>query len=333
MIKSYPAPKPYRKSLQGDRARGAAMAAKRLFLFFAAMAFGGLSCLALNDGQLRFENYLYAQISEPIRQIEYEIPQKPLRPELDLDAKAALSLRIGASGRERVIYKDRENEILPIASITKLMTAAVVYDNPSIYNMDRPVVISRASAWQDDVPVYGNLKVGQIYTVRELLNLMLFYSSNDAAFALAEVAGSDKFIDAMNEKARILGLESTVFYNPSGLDGAGGNVNFSTAADLLKLSRYLLESHSEIFSLTIDPVTSLTENGLFAVNLWDGQALVGGKTGFTEKAGGCMIYIFENENHRRYINILLGSASSEARVAQMQKLVNYVNNTDRPTNQ
>jgi D-alanyl-D-alanine carboxypeptidase len=130
----------------------------------------------------------------------------------------------------------------------------------------------------------------------------------------------------MNQKAKDLNLDDTGFYNSSGLDIVGGQANYSTAADLAVLVKYMLENHQEIFAMTMQPGPCLTENGIFSFKLWDGQKLVGGKTGYTEKAGGCMIAVFKNESGRRYINILLGAASAEARVEQMQKMVNYANN-------
>jgi|GEM_PF-464914 D-alanyl-D-alanine carboxypeptidase (penicillin-binding protein 5/6) len=328
MIKPSPAPKP-RYKVYGRKyvADAPANVAKRILYFAAAGTFSGLFFFAVNIGQVRFEDFLYAQISEPLDSIVYATPAARTKSELELDAKAAISLRIGATGRERMIYQKNTDGVLPIASLTKLMTATVVLETPEIYNLDKQVAISYAAANQNDVPVFGNLKPGEVYSVRQLLNLMLYYSSNDAAAALAEMIGEDRFVSSMNSKAAGIGLAKTTFYNPHGLDIADGKANLSSANDLLALVKYILKNHPEIFAFSIQPGPYLTENGIFSLNLWDGQTLTGGKTGYTELAGGCMISVFENAKHRQYINILLGAVSSESRVIEMQKLINYANNS------
>jgi D-alanyl-D-alanine carboxypeptidase len=327
MIKSFSDPISDKKK---SGKRQVVFAVKRLLFFLFAVAVGGSLCFAINDGQLRFENFLYAQISAPIDEMVYAVPKKPQSCELKLDAKAALSLRIDTAGKERMIFKKNTADILPIASLTKLMTAVIVVENPEVYNFEKQIVISRDAAGQSDVPVAGNLTAGEIYTVRQLLGLMLFYSSNDAAYALAEISGVDEFIVAMNKEARNIGLEDTGFYNPSGLDIESGETNYSTVDDLLLLVKYIADYRPEIFSMTVNSGNYVTENGIFSFKLWDKQKLTGGKTGYTEKAGGCMIALFENETGWHYVNILLGSASPESRVAEMQKLINCVNNSDQP---
>jgi len=301
---------------------------KRIFLFVFALVVGGLFCAVINNSQARLENYLYAQISQPVAQIV--LSQKADGRDMELAAAAAYSLRVGASGRERVIFRKNIKQALPIASLTKLMTALVVLEHPEIYDLDRQITISGDAAIQNDVPVFGNLIADQIYTTKELLHLMLFYSSNDAAFALSEVMGVDKFVNAMNQKAKELDMESAEFYNPSGLDLDDGTANQMSAKDLMFLTKHILDSHPEIIEYTIQRGPYITENGIFSLKLWDGQKIVGGKTGYTPKAGGCMILILKNDNQWRYFNILLGASSTESRVVEMQKLINYASNSDSP---
>ncbi len=304
-------------------------AAKRLALFVFALAAGGSFCLAVDGGQKQIENYLAAQITKPINEMVFAAAPKILKSDFDVDAKAAICEKISADNRRQAIFKKNSDETLPIASLTKLMTAVVILENGDIYPLEKRIVVSQAAAAQPDVPVFGNLLFGESYSARQLLELMLFYSSNDAAFALADIAGHDRFVQMMNSRAKDLGLEKTKFQNSSGLDIGKEPANVSSADDLLALIGYILDNRPEIFSMTITPGPYLTENGLFGFNLWDGQALIGGKTGFTASAGGCLVAIFENGNEARYVNIILGTTSPEARVAQMQKLVNYANNKSR----
>lgn len=322
---SLPAPLPSKQFFRKKPENRIAAAAKRLLIFLFAAVCGGFLCYAADNAQLEMENYLYAQISQPIRDIVIVQREKSSQ-DLELAAKAALSYRIGATGREKAIFEKNTGTSVPIASLTKLMTATVVLENPQIYDLNNPVVISQTAANQEDVPVFGNLMWGEIYTVKDLLGLMLFYSSNDAAYALAQVAGTDAFVAAMNKKAALIGLDKSVFFNTTGLDIDDGRKNQSSAEDLLALAKHILEFHPEIFSMTTIPGPYRTENGIFDFHLWDGQKLVGGKTGYTEEAGGCMIAIFDDENGRRYINILLGALSAQTRVDEMQKLINFANN-------
>jgi D-alanyl-D-alanine carboxypeptidase len=319
MIKAYiPLPLPPQK-----RTRKNSFIKRWLYLIAAGILSGGL-CFAINHGQICLEDYMYAQISQPINDIV--LAKMPPKQELSLDAKAALSRRIGATGRDKTIYQKNADQVLPIASITKLMTAVVVLETPELYDLQRSATTTLEASFQEDVPVFGNLIVGQRYTVQELLGLMLFYSSNDAAYSLSEIMGVKEFVAAMNKKAFDLELAETEFCNPTGLDMENGNTNQSTPADLLALTEYILKNHPEIFSMTTTAGPYRTENGIFSLDLWEGQSLIGGKTGYTEKAGGCMIVIVGEQTGRYYIDILLGAASPKTRVAQMQKLINFTNN-------
>ncbi len=329
MIEPLPAPLPPRR-LRGRNYNASAPGSvgKKILCFIGAGIFSGMLFAAINDGQLKLEDYLYAQISEPMNNVVYATSLPKNQSEINLAAKSALSLRIAANGREHLIYQKKSDEQMPIASLTKLMTATVILESPAVYDFDKQIVVSQIAARQDDVPSFGNLKAGEVYSVRQLLGLMLHYSSNDAAWALSESMGETEFVAAMNRKAADLGLDKTVFYNPHGLDLDNGSTNLSSADNMLLLVRYILKNHPEIFSLSIQSGPYVTENGIFNLKLWDGQNLVGGKTGYTEKAGGCMIIVFDGKNQRRYINILLAAESSETRVVEMQKLINYTNNSD-----
>jgi D-alanyl-D-alanine carboxypeptidase (penicillin-binding protein 5/6) len=298
---------------------------RRLLFFAEGLVFGALFFWGLNEAQANFESYLYADISQPIQNLVLvSSVRQDESPELA--AKAALVKKIGVTGRERFVFKKNAESSMPLASLTKLMTAVIILENKDWYAMDMSVIISKEAASQDDVPIFGNLRSGDSYTIAALLELMLQYSSNDAAYALSEVVGTTDFVDKMNKKAIDLKLDSTFFFNPSGLDLDDGNTNTSSAKDIAALCQYIFEREPEIFEITARMPAFLTINGIHNLEFWNGQTFVGGKTGFTAKAGGCMVVLSKDANGSNFINVLLGADSAETRVVEMQKLINLDNN-------
>jgi D-alanyl-D-alanine carboxypeptidase len=203
------------------------------------------------------------------------------------------------------------------------MTALVILENPKYFDFSSVVTVSKEAASQAKTSNYGNLQEGEQYTFEKLIELMLIYSSNHAAFALSETIGVDNFVSMMNKKALDLGMENTRFFNPTGLDS--DNLNYSTANDLIILSKYLLKNQPEIFDLTAKPHESFfVENGISLLSLQEGRILVGGKTGYTIAAGGCMDYVFKDRNGNFFINVILGTNDAETRINEMQKIINWI---------
>jgi D-alanyl-D-alanine carboxypeptidase len=263
----------------------------------------------------KVESFFYAQISQPLEKIEsINIPLKQEKEQPELKVESAISVKVNKTGREKTLLTDNPKRAMPIASLTKLMTALIVLENTSLSEV---TIISQAAASKNDVPVHGNLKGGEPLSVEQLLDLMLIYSSNDAAFALSEVIGEEEFIEKMNEKAKFLGLKDPYFSNSNGLDPKNPEEihNYSTVRDLYALSRYII--------LKKGPYP--TSNGVSNLFLPYNQKLIGGKTGYTKKAGGCMLAVFENEEENYFINIILGTDSSIDRIQEMQKIINWIN--------
>ena len=270
---------------------------------------------------------LLANISQNIPQ--QETPKPIETPEFQ--AKSVLSLKINEINNEEILYQKNIQEKLPIASLTKLMTAVIVlenYDSASSPQdpLDEKILISKeAVAQQTDI---GKLIIGESVSIKNLLNSMLIESSNDAAYALAEKIGVEPFLEMMNSKARELKLLNTNFSNPTGLDG---NKNLSTSEDLAKLVKYIIQNHPEILEITSKVSTEiLNDDGTLhhlAVNtnelLGKIPNIIGGKTGYNEEAMGCLILLLEKENNY-LINIILGSPD---RFAEMEKLVNWLKET------
>ena len=279
------------------------------------------------------ESSFYAQISQPLQDMSFvKIPEKP---NLDLQARAAISVKINEAGREKILFKKDIDQPLPIASLTKLMTAVIVLENSEDDSLSKKVIVSPKAASQEDVPVFGNLKSGDKLSVKKLLELMLIYSSNDAAWALFEVIGQEYFVEKMNQKAEILGLENTHFVNPTGLDPENllynldnlDYFNYSTARDLVKLAQYILKEHPLIFEISRKEPLYLIKDGIF--DLFLTQKVIGGKTGYTDEAGGCILFVFKNDEGNLFINVILGTPSASARIAEMQKLIDYASEAKR----
>ncbi|XOB42339.1 MAG: D-alanyl-D-alanine carboxypeptidase family protein [Candidatus Nealsonbacteria bacterium] len=282
--------------------------------------------LGINSFQVRVERFFYAQITQPFQNLALvdlsNIPEKP-RP--DIEAESVISVKINKSGKERFLLRRKIDEPLSIASLTKLMTALVVIENNP--DLSKTITISRDAENKYNVPIYGNLKTGQKVSLENLLNLMLHYSSNDAAFALAESVGLNNFIEKMNQKAKDLCLENTHFINPTGLDPQDIDTvpNYSTSYDLMLLSKYILKNHPFLFELSLENGPYLIENGVLDLHILDSQIIIGGKTGYTEKAGGCMLFVFSDQNENYFINLVLGTESPQKRIEEMQKLINWIN--------
>jgi serine-type D-Ala-D-Ala carboxypeptidase (penicillin-binding protein 5/6) len=256
--------------------------------------------------------------------------------EIDIRADSAISILV-TPDQEKILYEKNINQEKPIASIAKLMTALTAFELG--YGLDQPLEISRKAVDQEGE--VGQLKPGEKLLFIDLLHSMLIESSNDAAFAIAEgmfageeeSIGEESFIRIMNKEAIALGLNNSSFLNSTGLASSNGEENYSTSEDLVKLSKHIIEKHPEIFEIT--------KKKSYEVFNFDGSfhhlidqntnqllnefpEIIGGKTGYTNKAGGCLLLVMENPKGEGYIiNIILGTSSSENRFSEMRRLIYY----------
>jgi len=289
----------------------------------------------VNIFQSNLEDVFYAQITQPLENIYLvQIPQKPEKPHLEIAATSAISVKIFENGRRKMIFKQNINQVLPIASLTKLMTAVIVLEDSINYDFAKIITVSKTAVSQAED--FGNLKIEDKLSVKDLLHILLIESSNDAAYALAEEIGIEQFIEKMNQRAQVLNLSNTYFINPTGLDPERAEVptNYSTAENLAQLSQYILNNHPLIFEISSKMSYEVLDGwGQFhhlAINKNNGflgeiKNFVGGKTGFTEKAGGCMILVLKNQCSH-LINVILGTKSADERQTEMQKLIDWINN-------
>jgi serine-type D-Ala-D-Ala carboxypeptidase (penicillin-binding protein 5/6) len=241
--------------------------------------------------------------------------------QIELKATSAISLLLNNQSKERVLFEKDIDKKVPIASLTKLMTVWVV---SQYYDLSDEITVSAAAANQKGDP--RPLKEGDTFSVNYLLYPLLVESSNSAAFALSEKRND--FIELMNYEAKKMGLENTFFANPTGLDPEWPKkeVNHSTAKDLSLLTKKLLEEKLiwEILSL---PAYSLYGPELINTNhlLSEKEGIIGGKTGYTDLAGGCLVLVSEApRNKGKIINIVLGTNGREDRFEEMKKLINWL---------
>lgn len=207
---------------------------------------------------------------------------------------------------------------LPIASITKLMTAIVALQR---LRPDDVVTVSgrAASVGESRIPLAG----GQRISVRDLLKGALIQSANNAADALAAAAsGGDtaRFVDWMNDKARALGLRDTRFTRPDGLDAPG---HLSSARDVAVLAQVAMRL--PIVRSIVQRRSDTIESGRFTVRTWNDllgrfPGLLGVKTGHTADAGWCQVSAARGRGFTIYA-VILGSPTRAQRNEDLQALL------------
>ena len=220
----------------------------------------------------------------------------------------------------KILWAKNPDHRLPPASTAKLMTAILVLEKG---DLSRMVTISKnASRVQ---PFKAGFKRGDRVTVEELLYAALLRSANDAAVALAEaVAGSEeRFVLLMNQKAAEIGATHTKFINASGLPGPR---QYITAADLSRIMKVAL-GYPKLKEVMGAPAVELSiENGatlfLKSTNklLSSDEALIGGKTGYTARAGHCFVCAAEREKEIIIVAIL-GSPSRKRLWDEARELI------------
>jgi serine-type D-Ala-D-Ala carboxypeptidase (penicillin-binding protein 5/6) len=223
----------------------------------------------------------------------------------------------------RVLASDHADDRMEPASLTKLMTAYVVFTalHDGRLKLTDPVTISE-HAWRSE----GSrtfIQVGTQIPVDILIKGMIVQSGNDATVALAErVAGTeDAFVQVMNEYARRLGMAHTHFTNAAGLPGPD---HYTTARDLALLARHLIADFPDFYPLfslhefTWNNIKQPNRNGLLSAD----PTVDGLKTGHTDSAGYCLV-TSSLRNGMRLISVVLGSASVKQREQASATLLGF----------
>jgi len=218
--------------------------------------------------------------------------------------------------------KSADVQIEP-ASITKLMTAYVVYNELAAgrLTLDDQVTISEKAWRMGGSRMY--LEVGSKVSIRDLLKGLIVQSGNDASVALAEhVAGTEKaFVSLMNQYASELGMDNTNFMNCTGWPD---KKHLTTARDIATLAKAIIRDFPEHYKLyaqkeyTYNNIKQYNRNKL----LWRDESVDGLKTGHTESAGYCLA-TSAKRGETRLISVVLGTDSKKARASVSQALLNY----------
>ncbi len=237
------------------------------------------------------DSSLLSVASIPVKKAEMVAPAP-------ISAEAGIAIDIES---QTVLFQKNSDLKLPIASLTKLMTAYITLDEE---DPDAIVTISANAAATPGSRM--GLRTGEKITVKNLLYGLLIPSGNDAAVALAEYnAGNEKeFVKKMNKKARQIGLDQTQYANSTGLDKGE---SYSTPHDLALLASYLIRDNTirEIVSLKSAEVSG---HKIESTNTLLGQMGIKGiKTGFTEAAGECLVTLAVNQASKEVLIVVLGS--------------------------
>lgn len=254
------------------------------------------------------------------------LPGRAAAVDLNLNAKSALLMDV-ATGT--VLYEKECHERLAPASVTKVMTMLLIMealDSGKIRLTDQ-VTASEAAAAKGGSQIY--LKVGENMPVSDMLKSIAVSSANDCACAMAEhICGSEStFVEAMNRRAKELGMQDTHFVNCTGLDDDdSAKLHRTSAYDIALMSRELLKNHPDIQKYTTIWMDTV-RNGAFGlsntnklIRFYPGAT--GLKTGYTAGAGYCLSASAQKEG-MELIAVVMGAKTSQTRNAACKELLDY----------
>lgn len=256
------------------------------------------------------------------------LPFKTNASEPQIEATSAILMEASTG---QIIYEKNPDEILSPASITKIMTLLLIFDELKAghISLTDAVTVSEHAASMGGSQVF--LEAGEVQTVETLIKCIAIASANDACVAMAEHIKSSEsaFVDAMNERAQSLGMSNTHFVNCCGLDAEG---HVTTARDVATMSRELIVCHPEIHkysTIWMDSFTHVTRKGEQEFTLSNTNKLLkqyewatGLKTGSTSLAKFCLSATAK-KNDIELISVVMASPSGKTRVSDSITLLNY----------
>lgn len=287
----------------------------------AGISFILFSAVLATEGYFAYGNLFLNEIIANTKQVLTHMTEEPntfSAPEITAGHAIVYDIK-----NSKILYEKNAYTVHPIASITKVVSALVSYE---LLNPDQQIMIDQNALAQDSD---NGLLLNETWSFKNLLDFSLLVSSNDGAYAIANIAGAlvdngvdteqreishvDSFVGMMNKKMVEIGLRNTYFNNPSGLDEdlyeSGG---YSTAYELAKLFEYITQNNYQILEATTYKTVSLaSENNIIhnATNTniiqSDIPSLIASKTGYTDLAGGNLAIVFDvGVNHPVAIIVL-----------------------------
>ncbi len=275
-----------------------------------------------------------APIIEPVKP-EPQITTPHISLDESYTAQSVLLFNFNTNAR---IVEHSQNKVLPIASITKIMTGYL-----ALKNLPPESKIQMSTESIETAGAIGHFKSGEIFSFNDLLEAMMTASSNDAAMAFAERVGTMRggksfnesiqiFVDLMNETAKNLGMYNTHFINPTGLDTLEHTPsNYSTAEDLSLLLKATRKDTPTIWELSRSTDKTIysdrkIRHDFFNINTLAPRILhfIGGKTGSTDTARESVIELFEAPFGTEYGLVLLGADPEGKRFEEALRIINQL---------
>ena len=244
-------------------------------------------------------------------------------PSIPIQAKAAV---VFDPSDGRILYQKDAGESLPLASVTKLMTAEILLTAQS---PDTPVTISSHALSMKADAADAGFRTGDVVPLRDLLEIGLIASSNVAMQAAAESLGPN-YLARMNDVASNLNLSQTHFSDPTGLDMSSSTPGATASAyDVARLAALFYKQYPSYFELTSEPGVSIVVGGrtlsadATSLPLQSIPGFVGAKTGYTDLSGGNLVAVFDVEIGHPLVVVVLGSSES-GRFEDVRNLITTV---------
>ena len=231
--------------------------------------------------------------------------------------------------QNKIVWEKGMNDPLPIASLTKMMTALLVSESIKAGKIDwnTMIPVTKEATLISSSKIF--LRLGESFTVYDLMKSFMISSANDACFLMAQFLGGTEveFTNRMNERAAQLGMQNTYFTNSTGLPAKYGNKdNYASPVDLLILTKELLK-YNEVVAMSCKNGECIRE-GTEKMELRNHNKLAieynevdGLKTGFTQKAGFCIVAT-ANRGDKRLVAIVLGVKTQATRNKFVANLFN-----------
>jgi len=279
------------------------------------------------------EQNIYYQVAEKIEQPEIKnISPAPIKitddpgPE-NLQAQAALVIDQETG---KILWQKNSEAKLAIASLTKLMTALVWFKHQPLAGMEHLHTLAPV----ENNLIGARLQVDNGDKVRafDLLRATLVGSMNNAASALVHSTEMPQaeFVAKMNREAQALGLQNTIYTDPTGLSAG----NQSTAVDLVKLFQIILQypdlavpmGMSEHLMETMEQKKELRIKNTNILLKDPDLQILAGKTGYITEAGYCLMVLAKNDQGKQIIAVVLGEPSETSRISEMKELIQWTFN-------